>query len=194
MSERPELKTIVAAIAGGDPNAMQALYELYAPQLYRYCLFRIGEADATQDVVQEVFVQAWHGMRAFEYRGESAFVAWLHKIASNAVINHVRKSKRQPTISLNTNGDWSQLHGSDMARSVCERLELRNAITRLSHDQQQVIALRYFAGLSNNEVALVLGRTEGAVKALHHRAVLRLQQLLTAELAGNEQLALAVAA
>jgi len=194
VSERPDLSAVVAEITGGDPNAMQALYDLYATQLYRYCLFRIGEPEAAQDVLQEVFVQAWHGLRTFEYRGESAFVAWLHKIANNAVINLVRKRQRQPTVSLNTNGDWSQLHGVDLARSVCERIELQQAIRRLSTDQQHVVALRYFAGLSNSETAMVLGRTEGAVKALHHRALLRLHQLLTADAGSAGRLTLAPAA
>lgn len=193
MSEQPDLSAIVAEITEGDPDAMQALYDLYATQLFRFCLFRIGDPEAAQDVLQEVFVQAWHGLRKFEYRGEAAFVAWLHKIANNAVINHVRKRKRQPSISLSLYSDWPQLHGPDIARSVCERLELRQAVKRLSPDQQHVVALRYFAGLSNGETALVLGRTEGAIKALHHRALLRLHRLLTADAGAGERLVLAAA-
>ena len=150
---------------------------------YRYCLFRLGDAEAAQEIVQEVFVQVWHGVRTFEYRGDAALVGWLHKIASNAVINQVRKRRRQPTVSLDATGDWSQLHSTDMAGAVCERVELRQALACLSADQQQVVALRYFAGLTNTEAALVLGRTEGAIKALHHRALRRLHQCLTAEAA-----------
>lgn len=194
MSERSDPAATIAAITGGDPTAMQALYDLYATQLFRYCLFRVGDAEAAQDIVQDVFVQAWHGLRTFQYRGEPALVAWLHKIASNAVINYVRKRQRQPSVSLNADGEWSQLSGADMARSICERLELRQAIKRLSPDQQHVVALRYFAGLSNAEAAMVLGRSEGAIKALHHRALLRLHQLLTADAGIGESLSLAAAA
>ena len=178
-----DLSALIAALRAGDASAMQALYERYAPQLYRYSLFRLGDAEAAQDIVQEVFVQVWHGVRTFEYRGDAALVAWLHTIASHAVINHVRKLKRQPTVSLDATGDWQQLHGTDLARAVCERLELRQALAGLSADQHHVVALRYFAGLTNAEAALVLGRTEGAIKALHHRALRRLHQCLTAEAA-----------
>ena len=192
MSDRPDLSAILAGIHGGDPNAMQSLYELYAPQLYRVSMFRLGEAESAQEVVQDVFVKVWHGLRTFEYRGESALVAWLHTITGNAVINHVRKLKRRPTVSLDTN-EGSQLRVSDMARSVCERLELRQAITLLSPAQQRVVVLRYFAGLSNGETALVLGRSEGAIKALHHRALLRLHHVLTVETAPMEPMRLVLA-
>ena len=183
MPDQPDLAALLAHLRAGDASAMQALYERYAPQLYRYCLFRLGDAEAAQEIVQEVFVQVWHGVRTFEYRGDAALVGWLHKIASNAVINQVRKRRRQPTVSLDATGDWSQLHSTDMAGAVCERVELRQALACLSADQQQVVALRYFAGLTNAEAALVLGRSEGAIKALHHRALRRLQQCLTAEAA-----------
>lgn len=181
--DRPDVSTIVADIAAGDPRALQLLYERYAPQLFRSCLFRLGDVDAAQDILQDVFVQVWHALPSFDYRGEAALTAWLHRIASNLVINDVRKRTRRPSVSLESTADWPQLRSNDMARTVCDRLELRQAITRLSPDQQQVIALRYGAGLTNGEAARVLGRTEGAVKALHHRAVVRLHQYLTAEAA-----------
>lgn len=183
MHDRADMVAIVADIAAGDPRALHTLYERYAAQLFRYCWFRSGDVDATQDILQDVFVQVWHGLRSFDYRGEAALTAWLYRIASNVVITHVRKRNRRPSVSLESNADWPQLHSNDMAGTVCDRLELRQAVMRLSPDQQQVIALRYFGGLSNSEVAQVLGRTEGAIKSLHHRALLRLHQCLTAEAA-----------
>lgn len=170
MPDRSDLSAVVAAIATGDPTAIQTLYEHYAPQLYRSCLFRIGDVDATQDILQDVFVQVWAGLGSLECRGEAALTAWLLTIASNAVINYVRKRNRQPWVPLESTAEWPQQTDGDMARTVCERLDLRQAVTRLNPTQQHVIALRYGADLSNGEVAQVLGRTEGAVKALHHRA------------------------
>ena len=92
MADRPDLAALLAHLRGGNASAMQALYELYAPQLYRYCLFRLGDAEAAQEIVQDVFVQVWHSVRTFEYRGDAALRAWLHKIASNAVITQVGAS------------------------------------------------------------------------------------------------------
>ena len=131
MSERPDLATVLAGIRGGDPTAMQTLYEVYAAQLYRFCVFRLGEVEAAQDVVQEVFLQAWHGLRTFEYRGDAALTGWLHTIALNAVNSYLRKDQRQPSVSLSVSEDWPQLHSSDMSRMVCERMALRQAIERL---------------------------------------------------------------
>lgn len=181
MSEQPDLSTLLSLLKSGDTTAMQSLYDLYAAQLLRVCVFRLGEVEAAQEVVQDVFVQAWRGLHKFEYRGEAAFTAWLHTIANNAVMSYLRKHRRQASVSLDADGDWPQLHGTDMARSVCDRLALRQAITRLSPAQQQVVELRYVAGLTNGEIALALARPEGAVKALHHRALQRLHQLMTAE-------------
>ena len=179
MADRPDLAALLAHLRAGNPSAMQALYELYAPQLYRYCLFRLGDAEAAQGIVQDVFVQVWHNVRTFEYRGDAALRAWLHNIASNAVINHVRQRQRQPTVSLDAPGDWAPLQAPIWHARCASGLELRQAIAGLSADQQQVVALRYVAGLTNAEAALVLGRSEGAIKALHHRALRRLHQLLT---------------
>ena len=83
-TEPSDLSALVAALRAGDPSALQALYELYAAPLLRFSAFRLGEAEAAQDVVQEVFIQVWQHARTFEYRGEAALVAWLYTIANHA--------------------------------------------------------------------------------------------------------------
>ena len=144
-TEPSDLSTLVAALRAGDPSALQALYELYAAPLVRFSAFRLGDAEAAQDVVQEVFIQVWQHARTFEDRGEAALVAWLYTIANHVVINHLRRRRRRPSVSLDATGDGAPLQGMDLAHTVCEREALRAALAQLSPLQQQVIALRFTA-------------------------------------------------
>ena len=184
-TEPSDLAALLAALRAGDASAMQALYELYAPQLYR---FSACSASATprprRRSCRRSSSRCGSGVRTFEYRGDAALVAWLHTIASHAVINQVRKRRRQPTVSLDAHGRLVAAAGHRYGtRGVRAALRCGRRSRSLSADQQQVVALRYVAGLTNAEAALVLGRSEGAIKALQHRALLRLHQCLTAEAA-----------
>ena len=181
MAEQPDLAGVLATIREGDPSAMQALYERYAAQLYHVCLVRLGDGDAAQEVVQQVFIHVWQRLPTFDERGEAALIAWLHTIAYHAVVTRIRKRKRQLSVARGADVTVAQRPGTDPAGTVSERLTVRQALARLSPAQQQVIALRYLAGLSTAQTARVLDRTEGAVKALHQRALVRLHAILTAE-------------
>ena len=181
MSQHDDLAPLLAAIRGGDPSGMQVLYDRYAAGLYRYCLVRLGEAEAAQEVVQDVFLRAWQALGTFDYRGEAALVAWLYTIARHGVISYLRT--RKPQVSLEATGAWAQPQGADVASQVCEREALRQALRELSVVQQQVIALHFFAGLTLGETAVVLARTEGAIKAQQYRALLRLHERLSEETA-----------
>lgn len=181
MTEQRDVSAILAAIGVGDPDAMEQLYVRYGPRLLCVCLRRLGDREAAQEVVQDIFVNVWRAMGTFAYQNETAFVVWLHTVARNAVISYVRKRQHQPTVTLSATSASAALCSPDVARRVCERLALRQALGRLSAGQREVIELRFVAGLSLSETAALLGRTEGAIKTQQYRALLRLHQDMRAD-------------
>lgn len=178
-----ELAVVIAQAQAGQHSAMQQLYERYAQAIYRFCYRRLGEIEAAQDAMHDVFVQVWRSITTIEYRGEPAFVSWMYTIANNTVINVFRKRKNVQHVSLDE--AENRATASDHARTIIDRMELQEAIAQLTADQQQVIALKFFNGLSNGEIAAILGRNEGAIKALQHRALARLSAILNNDRVAN---------
>ncbi len=123
----------------------------------------------------------WKSIHTFEDRGDGSLTAWLYTIANHIVVSYVRKWQRSYHVPLTSELNLADDARSNTASIICERMILAEAINQLSAEQQQVIALKFFAGLSNMEIAKILGRTEGAIKALQHRALNRLQRLLILE-------------
>jgi RNA polymerase sigma-70 factor, ECF subfamily len=179
-----DLPSIITRAREGNPQAIRELYDAYADPVRRYCYARLSDAEAAQDCVQEVFVCIWKGIKNFEYRGDLSFTAWMYTIANNVIVSYVRKRNRSQQVPLTPELNLTDAKTFDTARSVCDRLALQQAVEQLTTEQQQVIILKFFVGLSNAEIAGIVGRTEGAIKALQHRAINRLHQLLSHERSG----------
>jgi RNA polymerase sigma-70 factor (ECF subfamily) len=182
MSGNIDLPSVIAYAQQGKADAVHVLYRAYADPIRRYCYARLGDIEAAHDCVQEVFLKVWKAIRSFVYRDELSFLSWLYTIANHVVISDIRKRK---LVQLPLDPDLDAPSGQDLGRTVTDQLVLWNAIRQLTPDQQQVITLKFFAGLSLLEIAQIIKRREGAVKALQHRALRRLQSLLSNE--NNEQ-------
>jgi RNA polymerase sigma-70 factor (ECF subfamily) len=175
-----ELPKIIARAQAGDPAAFAEIYARYASQVLRYLYARLREPEAAQDLTQEVFVRVLKGIGGFEYRGEKSFLGWLYTIAGNVLIGQVRR--RTPVSTpLDEGMDIVDPRGQDVVHALFDRMALQQAIEQLTDDQQQVLTLKFFADMSNTDIARLIGRTEGAVKALQHRALQALQQILDQE-------------
>jgi RNA polymerase sigma-70 factor, ECF subfamily len=172
-----ELRGIIKRAKSGDVGAFGELYSRYASLILRYLYARLREQESAQDLTQEVFVRVIKGIGGFEYRGEKSFLGWLYTIAGNVLIGQARR-KRAISTPLDESIELADPRGQDAVHSIFDRVALQQAITQLTEDQQQVLALKFFADMTNQEIATALGRTEGAVKALQHRALHALQQIL----------------
>ncbi len=181
MPQSSDLASAISRARVGQPQAMSELYDAFAELLFRYCCARLNDREAAQDCVQETFIRVWRGLKRFDYRGDLSFTGWLYTIASHVVVSYLRKQQRNETTRFDGNFTLSRAQTFDLASSVCDRLALYQALSRLTNEQQHVIGLKFFAGLSNREIASVIHRTEGAVKALQYRALIRLAQLLMPE-------------
>ena len=175
-----ELPKIIAQAQSGDAGAFGDLYARYSSLILRYLYVRVRDQEGAQDLTQEVFVRVIKGIGGFEYRGEKSFLGWLYTIANNVLIGQARR-KRAISTPLDDNIELADPRGQDDVLSIYDRVALQQAISQLTQDQQQVLTLKFFADMTNGEIASAIGRTEGAVKALQHRALLSLQQIMVRE-------------
>lgn len=175
-----ELPKVIAQAQMGDPGAFGELYGKYAGMILRYLYARVHDQEGAQDLTQEVFVRVIKGIGGFEYRGEKSFLGWLYTIANNVLIGQARR-KRAISTPLDENIEVVDPRGQEAVLSIYDRVSLQQAISQLTPDQQQVLTLKFFADMTNGEIATALRRTEGAVKALQHRALHSLQQILARE-------------
>lgn len=166
--------------------ALEALYELYADRLYRYVLARVGDTDIASDLTTELFVRVIKkigGFRLNARRPAASFSAWLYRIAANLITDHHRQSRRVSHVSLSEELRLPA-SGANPHRAVEQQellARLGSALSRLSEDQRLVILGKFGEDMSNAEVASWLGKTEGAVKSLQHRALQALGRLLGTE-------------
>jgi RNA polymerase sigma-70 factor (ECF subfamily) len=161
-----------------DQKAFAQLYEGYFDKIYRYVVLRIGNAIEAEDVTQQVFLNALQSISSFKWKG-APFSAWLFRIAHNQVVDYLRKKTRQATESLDESLVISK---SDPQLAVEQRLDIDQlmlATKQLTKAQQEVIALRFVSELSTAQVAKVMGKSEGAVKALQHSAIVALRKALS---------------
>lgn len=172
---------LVAGAQEGDRESLGRIFDLFHLPVYRYVLARIGSAPDAEDIAAETFVGAFAGIGRFRWQGVP-FEAWLFRIARSKIADHQRSARRRsPTSDIDAVAPELLPHGDDVAVEVVRRDEQRMALAamrRLSQDQQNVLALRFFAGLTLHEAAQALGRSTSAVKQLQFRAVGRLRHEL----------------
>jgi RNA polymerase sigma-70 factor (ECF subfamily) len=188
-----DLSSAINRACERQPQAIQELYDAYVDLLFRYCYVRLNDREAAEDCVQEVFICVWKGINTFEYRNDISLTAWIYTIANNVVVSYVRKRDRMRASPLTSELRSTDTRSFDVASTVCDRLAIRQALSQLTSEQQHVIALKFFVGLSNHEIAEIIHRSEGAVKALQYRAINRLYHLLVPEQT-NTQVELELAA
>jgi RNA polymerase sigma-70 factor (ECF subfamily) len=178
---------------GGETAAVEEIYNLYADRLHRYLLARVGDPDVAADLVTELFVRVIKhigGFRLDRRRPAASFSAWLYRIAANLVTDHHRAMQRLPQVSLGNGLQQAPTHWPEPVRApnperIIEQREtvagLTRALGQLSEDQRLVLIGKFGEEMSNAEIAALLGKTEGAVKSLQHRALCALGRLLGAD-------------
>lgn len=181
MPSSSDLSSAIRRAREGQPQALHEIYDVYADLLFRYCYARLNDPEAAQDCVQEIFMKAWKGLKTFEERCENSLTAWLYTIANHVVVSYLRKHHRRQALPLSVELRPEPEQIPDLASTICDRLAIRQALSQLTDEQQHVITLKFFVGLNNREISVVVHRSEGAVKALQYRALGRLCRLLAPE-------------
>ncbi len=172
-------QSLVHRAQRGDKEAFAQLYEAHFDKIYRYMILRIGnkaEAEA-EDMTQQVFVKAYESISSFRWKG-IPFSAWLFRIAHNVFVDFVRKQKRKPTIPLEESLIESDSNPELETERRLDIEQLVSATKRLTEAQREVVGLRFAGELSIAEVAKAVGKSQGAVKALQHSAIVALRKVL----------------
>jgi len=161
-----------------DRAAFGALYRRYLDRVYGYCFYLLGDHHDAEDVTERTFVAALAAID--DYRDEGAtFRAWLFRIAHNQLANALRSRQRQRAAWLETVPEpITQADPAGLLSIAEEARGLRRALEQLPEDRRQVVVLRFVDGLSAREIGAVLGRSEGAVRVLQHRALRQLAEML----------------
>ena len=172
----PDLADVHAA--QHDRAAFAALYRRYVERVYGYCFYLLGDHHDAEDATERTFLAALGAIDRFRDDG-ATFRAWLFRIAHNELANSLRQRRRRRTTPLEDGPE--PMDDADPARLVGvaeDARRLRSAVSRLSDDRRQVVVLRFVDGLSAREIGVVLGRSEGAVRVLQHRALRDLAGIL----------------
>ncbi len=168
--------TDVALAAAGDRRAFERLYRTHANRVYSLCARMSGSRDKGEELTQDVFVRAWEKLPQF--RGESAFSTWLHRLAVNVVLN-ARKSDGKRAARMDEGAtdeeQWNEVAGVPLH---AERMDLQQAIGKLPPGARRIFVLHDVEGYKHEEIAGIFGITVGGSKAQLHRARLLLREAL----------------
>jgi RNA polymerase sigma-70 factor, ECF subfamily len=170
---------LVRATQAGDQQAFGQLYDRYHEMVFRYVLFRVGDRQLAEDLTAETFLRALRRIQSVSYQGRD-IGAWFVTIARNLVLDHVKSSRYRLEQTTSEIADLSPATSGPEQQVLdgATHQELLRCVAKLNADQKECITLRFLQGLSVAETARLMERNEGAVKALQHRAVRRLAQLL----------------
>jgi RNA polymerase sigma-70 factor, ECF subfamily len=159
-----------------DREAFGLIYDHFSEKLYRFIFFRVGHKELAEDILADTFVKAWTKIE--QVSNAKAFTSWIYQIAKNNIIDYYRVKK--VTIDLEEVVDVLEDASSPIedANLIIEQRVVVELIEHLAPDQQQVIRYKFFEDLENIEIAQIMGRSEGSIRVIQHRAILRLKELL----------------
>ena len=172
-------KDLVREAQAFSQEAWAHIYDQYYLKIFDYCYLHTGNRAASEDLASDVFLEALRGIDRYRYRGIS-ISSWLYRIAHNVTVDYLRRNARRPTVSLGEETENPRLQTPDEADSSVLWRDVHQALQQLTGDQQQVVLLRFFQGLSHEETATIMGRRPGAVRVLQNRAISALRRLMVA--------------
>jgi RNA polymerase sigma-70 factor, ECF subfamily len=173
-----QLGRLVREAQQGEREALEELYLLHFDRIYSYLHMSVGNRHDAEDLTTQVFVKMLESIAKFRWRS-APFSAWLFRIAHNLAMDHFRANKRwQPEEEVPEPDPGEGSAAEEEALESIGRQSMLELIQNLSHEQQQVLTLKFVFNFSNGEAATILDKTEGAIKSLQHRALASLQRQL----------------
>ena len=165
-----------------DETAFTTLYRGCVERVYRHIYYKVSDPADAQDITQEAFIKAWNSIETYKNTG-TPFIAWVITIANNLIIDHYRKHKRTiPTEELHEVDPIDEL--SDPAKETEVKLEnafIKKTVLKLKGDKQKVILMHFIDGMTYEEIAKALNKSEGSIRVIQYRALGELRKLLRFE-------------
>jgi len=178
-TQATDLRRLVGLAQDGDREALEALYLLHFDRIYSYLHLSVGNRHDAEDLTTQTFLKMLEAIGRFRWQS-APFSAWLFRIAHNLAMDHFRASKRwQPEEEVPEPDGAHESSAEEEALQSIGRKSMLQLIEDLSSEQQQVLTLKFVFNFSNGEAAAILGKTEGAVKSLQHRALASLQKRIS---------------
>jgi RNA polymerase sigma-70 factor, ECF subfamily len=178
-TETQRVRELVDRAQKGDRQALEELYLIHFDRIYSYLHVSVGNRHDAEDLTTQTFLKMLESIGRFRWQS-APFSAWLFRIAHNLAMDHFRATKRtQPEEEVPEPPGSEELSAEDEAMHSIGRQSMLELIEKLSPEQQQVLTLKFVFNFPNAEVATILGKTEGAIKSLQHRALVSLQKQLT---------------
>ena len=175
-AEEKELRLLVARAQRGDTSAIEELYVRHFDRIYSFLAVSVGNRHDAEDLTIQTFVRMIESIGRFKWQSVP-FSAWLFRIARNLAIDHFRASTRwQPEADVPEEYGSEVPSAEETALRQLGRVSMLQLIGSLPAEQRQVVILKFLFSFANGEVATIIGKSEGAVKALQHRALTSLQR------------------
>ena len=177
--EHAEIWRLVRRAQDGDGEAFGQLYDRYVDTVFRFVYLRVNDRALAEDFTSETFVRALRRISSISYQGRD-IGAWFITIARNIVYDHTKSARHrlEMTTADTIEGPEQSPSTETAVLQTLDTERLMAAVARLGDDQRECIQLRFLHGLSVSETATVMGKNDGAIKALQHRAVRKLADLL----------------
>jgi RNA polymerase sigma-70 factor (ECF subfamily) len=170
------LRMLVGRAQQGEREALEELYLLHFDRIYSYLHMSVGNRHDAEDLTTQTFLKMLESIGRFRWRS-APFSAWLFRIAHNLAMDHFRANRRwQPEEEVPEPEVPEESAAEEEALESIGRKSMLELIENLSHEQKQVLTLKFVFNFSNSDAATVLGKTEGAIKSLQHRALVSLQK------------------
>jgi RNA polymerase sigma-70 factor, ECF subfamily len=177
-SEAARVRALVERAQQGDREALEELYLIHFDRIYSYLHVSVGNRHDAEDLTTQTFLKMLEAIGKFRWQS-APFSAWLFRIAHNLAMDHFRATRRwQPEEEVPEPPPDESTSAEAGALQSIGRKSMLELIDDLSPEQQQVLTLKFLFNFGNGEVATILGKTEGAVKSLQHRALVSLQKQL----------------
>jgi RNA polymerase sigma-70 factor, ECF subfamily len=184
-AERKRIDDMVERAQDDQSEAFAQIYEEFMDRVYRYVYARTGNVENTEDMTQEVFIRAFESICGYRKMGKP-FLGWLIRIAHNLLVDHYRRENRGHFLPLPDDCPSGVENPLETAEKKFQMVEVRKAMLRLPPAQREALSLRFIAGLSISEAAVMMGKSQGAVKTLQHEAVAKLRKALENKGVSNE--------
>jgi RNA polymerase sigma-70 factor (ECF subfamily) len=174
---------LVTLAQQGDGEAFGQLYDRYVDTVFRFIYFRVNDRALAEDFTSETFLRALRRIGTVNYQGRD-IGAWFVTIARNIILDHMKSARKRLEITTDDTPE-SKEHAPSPEAAVIDMLtseRLMAAVKRLGDEQRECVMLRFIQGFSVSETAAVMGKNDGAIKALQHRAVRKLAELVGSDL------------
>ena len=172
-----EESVLLERVKSYDQAAIAEVYDRYSQRIYNYLYHRLGNANVAEDLTATVFVRMLEAIRVSK-AWRTSFSGWLYRIAHNLVVDYFRSGRQDKQVELD---DWSivsdEQPDEEAERSLAGQ-KLRQAIGQLTDEQGLVITLKFLEGMNNADVAVLVGKSEGAIKSLQFRGLAALRRLI----------------